>query len=184
MGQVEENRLKKFMMRNVWRIQQSQAIISIVFWSLTLTGVFYDKVALRFNNFGLQESNVTGGIIVMFLMVICSILLFGMVYDRLRFLNEQIIVFNERNPYSYSGRMTPKEIIMWSCIANPTTESRQLLKAMIENNLADPKIQSRVDDITSHIVELMGGEGQYDPSGTYPGGERTSEPRIEINPVH
>ena len=108
---MHTNRFRKFVMKSLWRIQQSQMVISIVFWSLTLTGIFYDRVAEKFNNFGLPKSNVFGGVAIMFMTVVILILLFGYLYDKFRFWDEQFIVMIERNPYASKGRMHPNQIV-------------------------------------------------------------------------
>jgi hypothetical protein len=88
-------------MKYFWRVQQSQMVISIIFWSLTLTGVFYDKVREWSNNFWiLPEDSVFLGMLVMFCFVVLAIILFGVIYDRLQFWKEQQLVIVERNPYA------------------------------------------------------------------------------------
>lgn len=145
---MQTNRFKKFVMRALWRAQQSQMVISIVFWSLTLTGIFYDKVAERFNNFGLPESNVLGGMAVMFTMVVVLILLSGYLYDRLQFWKEQNVVMIERNPYASKGRMHPNQVIYWSAVAEllpEDSEKRKDLEAIIDYNLSMPEVRAEVE---------------------------------------
>ena len=141
-------------MKYLWRIQQSQMVISIIFWSLTLTGVFYPYVREKFSNFGLPQSNVFGGMAIMFLLVVFFIITAGLLFDRLKFWNEQMIVSNERNPFGYGGRMNPRDIILWRTIADPSEENRECLRKLIQRNLNDDsfvreslaKIESELDE--------------------------------------
>ncbi len=142
------NRFKKFVMKALWRAQQSQMVISIVFWSLTLTGIFYDKVAERFNNFGLPRSNVFGGMAAMFTMVVILILLSGYLYDKFRFWEEQNIVVIERNPYASKGRMHPNQVVYWSAVAEllpEDSERKKDLEAIIDYNLGIPEVRDDVE---------------------------------------
>ena len=145
---TRDNRLKKALMRTLWRVQQSQLVISIVFWSLTLTGIFYDKVATRFDNFGLGTSNVLGGMAVLFVLVLSSVLLMGIAYDRFRFWNEQVTVTQERNPYTYGGKVAPNHLILWRALIEPTEENRALALALLGSNLSDPSIRA-------HYLQLV-----------------------------
>ncbi len=97
---------KKVVMKYFWRVQQAQMIISMVFWSLTITGIFYPYVREKFNNFGIGQENVFLGMMVMFAIVIAAIILFGIIYDRLKFWKEQQLVIVERNPYA-SWKLNP-----------------------------------------------------------------------------
>ena len=98
--------IKKVIMKYLWRIQQAQMVISMVFWSLTLTGVFYEYFKVKFNNFGIDEDNVFGGMLVLFFIVIFSIIIAGFIYDKLKFWKEQQFVIVERNPYT-SWKLNP-----------------------------------------------------------------------------
>ena len=42
--------MKKWLMRQYWRIQQSQAIISLGFWTATITLLVWPYVAWRFES--------------------------------------------------------------------------------------------------------------------------------------
>ena len=93
-------------------------------------------------------------------LVIVLIILFGFAYDKFKFWNEQIIVMAERNPYSYSGKMTPKETIIWSVLAEPTEENRGRLKALIATNLMDPNVRAHRDKLLEAIDECAFSEGE------------------------
>ena len=136
-------------MRAIWRAQQSQAIISIVFWALTLTGIFYDKVAKKFNNFGLPESNVFGGMLIMFTVVVVMILSFGYLFDRFKFWKEQQIIAVERNPFLNNGKMQTNLIVYYRAIMDgmPKTRNTDVLRKMIEWNMEDPETRKEVNKI-------------------------------------
>ena len=132
--------LKKHFMIQVWRIQQSQMIISIVFWALTLTGIFYPYVDWRLKiAFGIGTA--TEGMILLFLLVITAILSFGFMYDRIfRLWKQQHTVAQERNPYA-RDKMTPKEILYWSLFYVPTMEAEIRL---LELQDAEPAVIDRM----------------------------------------
>ncbi len=147
---IHTNRFKKIIMKTMWRVQQSQMVISIVFWSLTLTGIFYDKVAERFNNFGLPGSNVFGGMSVMFTVVVLSIMIFGFFFDKFQFWKEQQVVIIERNPFASKGRMHPNQIVYWSAIAEllpEDNEKRKNLEYLIQQNLEIPEVRKEVQNM-------------------------------------
>lgn len=126
----------------LWRVQQAQMVISIVFWSLTLTGIFYPYIRDRFLNDLLGPENVLLGMMMIFLMVVSSIILFGLFYDRLKFWREHNIVAQERNPFSYGGRIAPTQLIMWNAILNPNDKEAQAdANLLLAYNLTDPKVR-------------------------------------------
>ena len=104
--EMKEHKAKKTLMMYLWRVQQSQAVISIIFWGLTITGIFYPFVSEKFNNFGLPQAWVFGGMVVMFMIVMIFVVAFGVIYDKLKFWKESTTVIAERNPYS-SWKMLP-----------------------------------------------------------------------------
>ncbi len=154
---MHPNRFRKFVMKSLWRIQQSQMVISIVFWSLTLTGIFYDRVAEKFNNFGLPKSNVFGGVAIMFMTVVILILLFGYLYDKFRFWDEQFIVMIERNPYASKGRMHPNQIVYWSAVVDllpEESQTRKNLESIIQYNLSMPGVEDDVETMLRNAREM------------------------------
>jgi len=75
--------IRKGLMTYIWRIQQSQMLISIIFWSLTLTGVFYQYIAPLFDSIlGIPQENVLVGMFLLLFMVLFCVVLVGFVYDR------------------------------------------------------------------------------------------------------
>lgn len=99
---------KKLLMVYLWRVQQSQAIIGIIFWSLTLTGVFYGYAKYYIERY-FGVSGVISGLVVLFAITLISIIFVGYVFDKLKFWKEQSIVLTERNPYS-TYKLCAKEI--------------------------------------------------------------------------
>jgi hypothetical protein len=67
--------VKKALMTYIWRIQQSQMIISIVFWSLTLTGIFYQYFAPLFDIYlGVPQENVFLGMLLLLFIVLAGVI--------------------------------------------------------------------------------------------------------------
>nr|NIP43771.1 hypothetical protein [candidate division Zixibacteria bacterium]NIR64811.1 hypothetical protein [candidate division Zixibacteria bacterium]NIS47989.1 hypothetical protein [candidate division Zixibacteria bacterium]NIU14475.1 hypothetical protein [candidate division Zixibacteria bacterium]NIX58457.1 hypothetical protein [candidate division Zixibacteria bacterium] len=89
-------RIKKTIMKYVWRIQQAQMIIAIVFWSLTLTGVFYPYIRERILNSWIGPERVAIGLLLLFICVLGTVVLCGVMFDKLKFWNEQQMVAVER----------------------------------------------------------------------------------------
>jgi hypothetical protein len=118
-----ESMLKKRFMEFMWRLQASQTIIGIIFWPLTLTGIFYPYFRDRTNNFGFGPESVLAGMLLLFSVIVLAIVTFGLAFDKLRFWKEQNIVSIERNPYA-AIKINAKEIYwmrMWALAvrANP-----------------------------------------------------------------
>ncbi len=97
-----ENFVKKWIMRQYWRVQQSQAFISMGFWGTTLTLLIWPYVSWRFN----PNEEFAGlpatywGLISIFSGVMVTVLLAGFVYDRVLGLwIEWRSVDTERNPF-------------------------------------------------------------------------------------
>lgn len=105
--------VKKGLMIQLWRLQQSQTMISLFFWALTLAGVYYVYFHPVLVRLGLPENQVFVGIIVLFSLIIIAFLIMGLLYDRvLKLWVEQTDVAVERNPYS-SKYLMPKDIMYW-----------------------------------------------------------------------
>jgi hypothetical protein len=123
-------------MKYVWRIQQAQMMIAILFWSLTLTGVFYPYIRERLLNSWIGPERVALGLALLFICVLGSVILFGIIYDRLKFWNEQQMVAVERNPYM-SWKLSPLWLEfcdLWLEIAKsvdrPSPEMREKIRFM------------------------------------------------------
>lgn len=105
---------KKVFMIHFWRIQQCQTIISVLFWSATLAGVFYPYLSPWFIRFGLFKSDQVGiGLAFLFLLVLGIISLFGYIYDTtLKLWIEMNVVTTERDIYART-KQSAKEIVQW-----------------------------------------------------------------------
>ena len=83
--------MKKVIMRQYWRLQQSQTVISMVFWTTTLTLLIWPYVKWRFEkecNSRLCFSNeILGipstyvGLMSIGVLVLLTVLLIGYIYD-------------------------------------------------------------------------------------------------------
>ncbi|MDP7002170.1 MAG: hypothetical protein QF911_01160 [Candidatus Thalassarchaeaceae archaeon] len=95
--------MRKWFMRQYWRIQQSQALISLVFWTSTLTLLIWPYVSWRFKaGDTIAAIPVTYfGLISIAVSVLVIVLLVGLVYDvTLGLWRDHITVMNERNPFA------------------------------------------------------------------------------------
>ena len=139
-------------------------LISILFWSLTLTGVFYQYIAPLFEDFfGISPENVFGGMLLLFFMVLGCVVLIGVAYDRVfKLWQESSIVNVERNPYS-RFLLTPKEILLWKrCeirilkeVAKDDPEVKKDIEFMdkwMDKLLDDPVIRKQVEETEKIIM--------------------------------
>jgi hypothetical protein len=99
-----ENLIKKWVMRQYWRVQQSQAFISVGFWATTLTLLIWPYIRWRpvfaANEATLGIPNTYWGLFSIFAGVMFSVLFIGWVYDRVLGLwIEWRSVDTERNPF-------------------------------------------------------------------------------------
>ncbi len=95
--------LKKAFMRQYWRIQQSQTLISMGFWITTLTLLMWPYVSWRFES----DTNILSipmtywGLLSIALTVLSAVLVIGWVYDVfLGLWREHLTVVQERNPFT------------------------------------------------------------------------------------
>lgn len=79
-----------------------------------MTGVFHRYFAPLFEAYlYIPQENVFGGMALLFVIVLTTVVLIGVVYDRVfRLWRESSVVSVERNPYSRFLLM-PKEILLW-----------------------------------------------------------------------
>lgn len=94
---------KKWFMRQFWRAQQSQVMISFGFWAATLTMLIFDRIEHRWEAgsklYGLPISYWV--MITIFLSVFLFVLVVGWAYDNIFSLwREQRQVEAERNPWA------------------------------------------------------------------------------------
>ncbi len=155
---------KKALMTYIWRIQQSQMIISIGFWSLTLTGIFYQYIAPLFDIYlGVPQENVFLGMLLLLFIVLAGVVIIGFAYDRIfKLWQESSVVNVERNPYSRL-LMMPKEILLWKrCqlrilkeVSKDDPEAQKDIEFMdrwFDKLLEDPKIAAQVEETEKTIM--------------------------------
>ena len=107
--------IRKWVMRQYWRLQQSQAFISLGFWATTLTLLIWPFVRWRFDEGAvfLSVPITYWGIVFVFISVITLVLTVGFTYDRVFGLwNEWRTVDTERNPYATHQLMPPQMVLM------------------------------------------------------------------------
>ena len=95
--------LKKTVMRQYWRVQQSQTLISMAFWVTTLTLLTWPYVKWRFdsNSELLGISMTYWGLLSIGVFVVGCVLLIGWMYDVIFSLwRAHMSVIQERNPYT------------------------------------------------------------------------------------
>jgi len=139
-------RIKKAFMTYLWRVQQSQAIISIVFWSLTISGIFYQYVAPLFQRWGLVSSkDVALGLSLLFLLTLSIMLAAGFLYDNvLQLWKEQVEVTRERNPYA-NGKLLPKELNLYRDFHLPLAKAIQKIEPTRELEMAIQKAEGWIE---------------------------------------
>ena len=95
--------LKKTVMRQYWRVQQSQTLISMAFWVTTLTLLTWPYVSWRFdpNSEFIGISMTYIGLASIGVFVIICVLVIGYMYDVIFSLwRAHQSVIQERNPYT------------------------------------------------------------------------------------
>lgn len=112
--------MKKWAMRQYWRIQQSQAMISLGFWTATITLLVWPYVSWRFNSdetFLLIPMTYVG-LISIAVIVLGIVLIAGFSYDvTFGLWRDHITVNQERNPFS-TYKLNPT----WGIVIAQTNE--------------------------------------------------------------
>ena len=132
----DENRFKKNLILYIWRMQESQTLIAVIFYSLSLTGIYFDRISWRFENAGIDSTLVITLILTGFTFIF--ILFLGYIYDKiLNLWKHKNIVMMKKNVY-LSTHLTPKEMAhyteMWLPIVKVIDglEGKNTLKDTIE----------------------------------------------------
>ena len=101
-------------MKYLWRLQQTQMIVGVFFWSLTLAGIFFEYFKPIFVNLGLINSSQVGlGLLILIIMVAVSVLIIGYFYDKVfKLWTEKRVVDMERNIF-FKTKLSAKEIVHW-----------------------------------------------------------------------
>ena len=101
-------------MRQYWRVQQSQTIISMGFWCITLTLLIWPLIAWRFDPNATLFSIPTTyfGLISIALSVLIGVLVIGQIYDvTFGLWREHLTIIGERNPFQ-TYQMSPNFAIL------------------------------------------------------------------------
>lgn len=102
--------LRKWVMRQYWRMQQSQAVVSLILWGTTITLLVWPLIDWRFTSscdsgvcFPVEIGPISStyiALIMIFFSVMLAVLTIGFLYDRVFSLwTEWRSVDMERNPY-------------------------------------------------------------------------------------
>jgi hypothetical protein len=115
--------MKKIIMRQYWRIQQSQAVVSMAFWTTTLTLIIWPYVEWRFNDncngtlcfsdeiFGISSTYF--GLMFIGVIVLLTVFLIGYVYDvGFGLWKEHLTISAERNPFGVYLIAPPMGLIL------------------------------------------------------------------------
>ena len=129
---------KKFLMKHLWRFQQSQAFVSMIFWSLALAGIFYERTGWYFEHYlGLSadpNKQVVTKMAILMVLVLFMVLVFGFLYDTiLRLWEQQNIVGMERNIFA-QYKFNVKELLMMKNLYLPILKS--VNKGEFDENIA------------------------------------------------
>lgn len=120
MGDGATGHGKKWMMRQYWRLQQSQSLISMAFWCVTLTLLIWPYISWRFDAaemmLGLPMTYWGLGSIAVG--VLCCVLGIGWFYDHfLALWKEHQNVIIERNPFA-TYLLTPRDALIIGHLAS------------------------------------------------------------------
>lgn len=118
---------KKWAMRQYWRMQQSQAVVSLILWGTTITLLVWPLVEWRFKSSCTAEpcfqetffgiSSTYFALACIFLTVMVSVFFIGFLYDQVFSLwNEWRNVDMERNPFA-TYALTPNMVVLISLLA-------------------------------------------------------------------
>ena len=102
--------LRKWVMRQYWRMQQSQAVVSLILWGTTITLLVWPLIDWRFTTtcdsgvcFPVEVGPISStyiAFVIIFFSVMFGVLLIGFLYDQVFSLwTEWRSVDMERNPY-------------------------------------------------------------------------------------
>ncbi|MCK5548043.1 MAG: hypothetical protein KAI64_03450 [Thermoplasmata archaeon] len=155
--------MKMRLMTYLWRLQQSQMIISMILWATLLTITSYEYVGWRLQQ--IFFNNIYFGFFVLFLIIFGIIVLIGFAFDRvLRLWKEQQIVAAQRNPY-VKERIWTRDIVLWRHMFLPmlkkyededpkVKEEMDFMEKWIEKCMkVDPNVRKEVEEVESWVLE-------------------------------
>ena len=140
---------KKWLMRQFWRVQQSQTVISILFWATTLTLLIYARIEHRWDTqdatAGIPTSYFVMGLL--YMGVFLFVLFIGWLYDRIFTLwKEHQNVMLERNPWA-TYQLTPRDAMIVGYLS-------QIIRAQNSDNKTIQKECDWVDKWVAATTEL------------------------------
>lgn len=158
--------MKRGFMTLMYRVQQSQALISPIFWAATLTGVFFQIFSTYLYTRGLLNPSQVGlALLLIFSIIFSLIVAAGVVYDAVfKLWREQTIVAVQRNPYSREKLMA-KEIVLWRRVHLLTLQQVagdkpdvqyqiEFMERWIQKSLeGDPVLRGEVQDLEAWVNE-------------------------------
>jgi hypothetical protein len=149
--------VKRFLMVQLWRIQQSYTLLSLLIWGVIITftswavlEAIWADVLQRFGISMSAPGAVASGLAVIFICVFTLLYAVGVIYDKyLRLWREQLDVSVEKNPYTQEKLMV-KEILMWRHMFLPT------LRAIAPE---DPDAQREIEFMEDWIQKSIASDG-------------------------
>jgi len=167
--------VKKQFMKGLWRIQQIQSLIMILFWALNLSLLIHPYVEWRLIDWGI--TNLYARLLTLGSIIVVFILLMGLVYDkRFRFWREQSVVVQERNPYA-QWKMTNFQLIQACTVYLPLAEKYgreedvKVLRLLIHKTLRQPNTRRLLAQSFRMMQKRLEREDGSTPSvsdGSYP----------------
>ena len=110
--------IKKWLMLQMWRVQQVAQILTIAMLAITLSLTVYDKMSWREGIFSTPYT----GVLVILLVLTAAIWIFAFIWDmRLKMWREQMTVLAEKNPFT-KEKLTPKEVLIFGSMWLPLLE--------------------------------------------------------------
>jgi len=125
---------KKWFMRQFWRVQQSQMIISMIFWATTLTLLIFARIEHRWDASDQWNGIPKSYLIMLFLFVtvLLGVLFVGWLYDKIFALwKEHQNVAIERNPFA-TYQLTPRDAMILGYLSSILRQMNPDDKAIIE----------------------------------------------------
>jgi hypothetical protein len=168
---MAENRIKRWAMLQMWRLQQVAQILTLIMLAITLSLQVWGFVKWRGDFMGSYA-----GVLVIFFILAALVWSIAFIWDvRLRMWREQISVLMQKNPF-VKERMTSKEIAIYAMTWIPVLEHmgkdnpalraqadrfRDWLKREVDENVIT---KEELEDILKHIgsdrKDLFGLEGK------------------------
>jgi hypothetical protein len=158
-------KVRESLMLQLWRVEQARSIIALLFWSLALTGIFYERVAHNFNKcFGLDpEDDAMVITLALTIIVMVGIVLFGSIYDiTFRMWEFKSKISGDKDIFR-QGKMNDKEIAMYEDLWYPLTKA---INNLDPEKKLDPTVQVMKRWLENHEVVAYEGQKTKDEHST------------------